>query len=35
MMAVRRDADMVDMEDLTAAVRKVKNEAVADTRMYT
>ncbi|MGB7787138.1 proteasome-activating nucleotidase [Methanoregula sp.] len=35
MMAVRRDADQVEMIDFTNAVRKVKNEAEADTRMYT
>ena len=35
MMAVRRDADQVDMIDFTQAVRKVKNEAESDTRMYT
>ena len=35
MMAVRRDADRVEMIDFTNAVRKVKNEAEADTRMYT
>jgi len=35
MMAVRREADRVSMEDFTEAVRKVKNEAVADNRMYT
>lgn len=35
MMAVRRDADVVAMVDFTDAVRKVKNEAVADNRMYT
>ena len=35
MMAVRRDADQVEMIDFTQAVRKVKNEAEADTRMYT
>jgi proteasome regulatory subunit len=35
MMAVRRDAEEVAMADLIAAVRKVKNEAIADTRMYT
>ena len=35
MMAVRRDAEEVGMADLVAAVRKVKNDAVADTRMYT
>lgn len=35
MMAVRRDARLVEMIDFTDAVHKVKNEAVADTRMYT
>ena len=35
MMAVRRDADQVDMIDFTQAVRKVKNEAESETRMYT
>ncbi len=35
MMAVRRDAAHVEMTDFTEAVRKVKNETVADTRMYT
>jgi proteasome regulatory subunit len=35
MMAVRREANVVDMVDFTDAVRKVKNETVADTRMYT
>jgi proteasome regulatory subunit len=35
MMAVRREADNVGMDDFMAAVRKVKNEAVADNRMYT
>ena len=35
MMAVRRDAERVEMADFTEAVRKVKNETVADTRMYT
>ncbi len=35
MMAVRRDAAVVGMTDFTDAVRKVKNETVADTRMYT
>jgi len=34
MMAVRRDAETVEMIDFTSAVRKVKNEAVADNRMY-
>jgi proteasome regulatory subunit len=35
MMAVRREADLVGMKDFMDAVHKVKNEAVADTRMYT
>ena len=35
MMAVRRDAEEISMIDYTAAVHKVKNDAVADTRMYT
>jgi proteasome regulatory subunit len=35
MMAVRRDAESVDMVDFTAAVRKVKNETVTENRMYT
>jgi len=35
MMAVRREADKVEMVDFTDAARKVKNEAVADNRMYT
>jgi proteasome regulatory subunit len=35
MMAVRREADLVCMNDFTDAVRKGKNEAVADNRMYT
>ncbi|MGA2121911.1 MAG: proteasome-activating nucleotidase [Methanoregula sp.] len=35
MMAVRRDAAFVDMNDFTDAVRKVKNETVTDNRMYT
>ena len=35
MMAVRREADFVGMNDFMDAVRKVKNEAVADNRMYT
>jgi proteasome regulatory subunit len=35
MMAVRREADTIDMDDFMAAVHKVRNEAVADNRMYT
>jgi proteasome regulatory subunit len=35
MMAVRREADAIEMQDFLDAVRKVRNEAVADTRMYT
>jgi proteasome regulatory subunit len=35
MMAVRRDAESVERVDYIEAVRKVKNEAVTDTRMYT
>jgi len=35
MMAVRREAEKVEMIDFTDAARKVKNEAVADNRMYT
>jgi len=35
MMAVRREAEKVEMVDFTDAARKVKNEAVADNRMYT
>jgi proteasome regulatory subunit len=35
MMAVRREADHVSMNDFMDAVRKVRNEAVADNRMYT
>jgi proteasome regulatory subunit len=35
MIAVRREADFISMNDFTDAVRKVKNEAVTDTRMYT
>ncbi len=35
MMAVRHEADSVSMNDFMEAVRKVKNEAVADNRMYT
>ncbi|PKL64282.1 MAG: peptidase [Methanomicrobiales archaeon HGW-Methanomicrobiales-3] len=35
MMAVRREGERVEMADFAAAVRKVKNEAVAENRMYT
>jgi proteasome regulatory subunit len=35
MMAVRREADYVERVDFIEAVRKVKNEAVTDNRMYT
>jgi len=35
MMAVRREAENVGMVDFMDAVRKVKNETVADNRMYT
>jgi proteasome regulatory subunit len=35
MMAVRREADSVERVDFADAVRKVKNEAVTDNRMYT
>jgi len=35
MMAVRREADSISMTDFQEAVHKVRNEAVADTRMYT
>jgi proteasome regulatory subunit len=35
MMAVRREADFVCMNDFLDAIRKVKNETVADNRMYT
>jgi len=35
MMAVRREADSVERVDFVDAVRKVKNEAVTDNRMYT
>jgi len=35
MMAVRRDATSAEMRDFTLAVRKVKNDATADSRMYT
>ena len=35
MMAVRREAELVEMEDFREAVRKVRNEIVTDSRMYT
>ncbi|MDD4482978.1 MAG: proteasome-activating nucleotidase [Methanoregula sp.] len=35
MMAVRRDATAAEMADFTAAVHKVKSDAMPDTRMYT
>jgi len=35
MMAVRHDSECVGMNDFMDAVRKVRNEAVADNRMYT
>jgi proteasome regulatory subunit len=35
MMAVRHDSDSVGMSDFMDAVRKVRNEAIADNRMYT
>jgi proteasome regulatory subunit len=35
MMAVRRDAEQVDMIDFADAVHKVRNVAVTDNRMYT
>jgi proteasome regulatory subunit len=35
MMAVRREADQVSMDDFMAAFHKVRNEAVTDNRMYT
>lgn len=35
MMAVRRDAPLVEMLDFIAAVRKVKADTITDTRMYT
>ena len=35
MMAVRREADLVSMKDFMDAVHKVRNESVADNRMYT
>ena len=35
MMAVRRDATAAEMVDFTAAVHKVKSDALPDTRMYT
>jgi hypothetical protein len=34
-MAVRREADSISMSNFLDAVHKVRNEAVADTRMYT
>ena len=35
MMAVRREAEKVEMVDFADAAHKVKNEAIADNRMYT
>src|SRR5512136_2730875 len=35
MMAVRREADRVSMDDFMDAFHKVRNETVADNRMYT
>jgi proteasome regulatory subunit len=35
MMAVRRDADLIGMNDFMEAFHKVRNEAVTDNRMYT
>jgi proteasome regulatory subunit len=35
MMAVRREAAFVEMEDFIDAVHKVKNEIITDNRMYT
>jgi proteasome regulatory subunit len=35
MIAVRREADFICMDNFLDAVRKVKNETVADNRMYT
>jgi proteasome regulatory subunit len=35
MMAVRRDAEHIEMVDFSAAVRKVKNDTVPENRMYT
>ena len=35
MIAVRQEADFICMDDFLDAVRKVKNETVADNRMYT
>ena len=35
MMAVRREAPSVEMQDFTDAVHKVRAEIVTDNRMYT
>ena len=35
MMAVRRDANSVEMKDFVDAVHKVRAESTTDTRMYT
>jgi proteasome regulatory subunit len=35
MIAVRQEADFISMNNFMDAVRKVKNETVADNRMYT
>jgi len=35
MMAVRREAELVEMVDFIDAVHKVKNEIITDNRMYT
>ena len=35
MMAVRREAPFVEMQDFIDAVHKVRNEIVTDNRMYT
>jgi len=35
MMAVRRDAPSIEMLDFISAVRKVKTDTIADSRMYT
>ena len=35
MMAVRREAELVEMADFIDAVHKVKNEIITDNRMYT
>jgi proteasome regulatory subunit len=35
MMAVRREAELVEMADFIDAVHKVKNELITDNRMYT